>query len=179
MNKNSQGIPNTSQLAAGILPFFDNGNKILLGKEYRKRDNTYSWMEFGGKQEKDETLAETACREANEETGQTLNITLQQVQLAEQNDHYVDYYNERTNVFYRMYCIKFEGEKPSPETFRENAKGKDHVGKIEWNYFNTLDVVYNFNSILPGTDVKLYSTMWMRLEKLKREKFFSTFIVQL
>jgi len=168
------------QLAAGILPFFDNGKIILLGKEYRKRNNDYFWMEFGGKQEKNETLAETACRETNEETAQTLNITLQQVQLAEQNGHYVDHYNEKTNVFYRMYCLKFE-EKPLLESFTENAlgkalEGKDDVGKINWDYFNTNDVLYHSNGILPNTNVKLYSTMQIRLEKLLEKEFLPRFL---
>ena len=168
------------QLAAGILPFFDNGKIILLGKEYRKRNSDYFWMEFGGKQEKNETLAEAACRETNEETAQTLNITLQQVQLAEQNGHYVDHYNKKTNVFYRMYCLKFE-EKPLLESFTENAlgkalEGKDDVGKINWDYFNTNDVLYHSNGILPNTNVKLYSTMQIRLEKLLEKEFLPRFL---
>ena len=43
-------------IAAGILPFFDNGRTILLGKEFRKNYNSYSWMEFGGKKDDDESL---------------------------------------------------------------------------------------------------------------------------
>lgn len=171
-----QEILATAQLAAGVLPFFDNGRTILLGQEYRKRDSSYAWMEFGGKQEKNETLAETACREANEETAQTLRITLQQVQLAEQDVHYVDHYNEKTNIFYRMYCLKFEGEKPILETFRENAKGNEHVEKIEWHYFDTFDFVNNRNGILPETEVQIYNTMRIRLKKLKDQKFFPIFI---
>ena len=164
--------PINAKLAAGILPFFDNGRTILLGQEYRKRDNSYAWMEFGGKQEENETLAETACREANEETAQVLGCTLQQVELAEQAGHYVDHYNEKTNISYRMYCIKFEGEKPLPETFRKDAKGKEHVEKIDWCYFDTFDVINNQNGILPNTEVQLYSTMRIRLEKLKALELF-------
>lgn len=48
------------QVAAGVLPLFDNGKTVLLGREYRKRYNSYAWMEFGGKHEAGETLAETA-----------------------------------------------------------------------------------------------------------------------
>lgn len=155
------------KLCAGILPFFDNGKTILLGKEFRERDNNFAWMEFGGQHENNETLAETACRECNEETAGTLHITIEQVQSAERLGHYVDHYNEKTNNFYRMYCLKLDGEKPMIETFNENAKGKDHVEKTEWRYFETKDVIYNNDGILPNTDIKIYKTTCIRIEKLK------------
>jgi len=157
--------------AAGVLPFFDNGTTVLLGQEYRERDQSYAWMEFGGKRDNDETLTETACREANEETAQTLGITLQQVQLAEDNNHYVDYYNEKTNVFYRMYCVKMSGDKPNLETFRENAKHHEDVEKIDWQYFNLSDVLNHQDGILPGTSIRLYPTMQIRLNLLKNSIF--------
>ena len=47
------------------------------------------------------------------------------------------------------------------------------MGKIEWKYFSTKDVVYNQDGSLPGTcHEKLYSTMLVRLEKLKEQEFF-------
>ncbi len=159
------------KLAAGILPFFDNGESVLLGKEFRERENNYVWMEFGGKQENNETLAETACREANEETAYTLNITLDKVLSAEQKGHYIDYYNEKTNVFYRKYCIKLS-EKPDPEMFVLNSKDKDHVEKIEWKYFKASDVIFNHDGNILGTEERLYSTMCFRLQKLKEAEFF-------
>ena len=165
-------IPTDAKIAAGILPFFDNKNKILLGKEYRKRYDSYSWMEFGGKQEKGESLAEVACREANEETAGTLGVQLSQVEFAELNNHYIDYYNPDSKFFYRMYCVNLDTEKPSPETFLANSKEKDHVEMVEWEYFNAQDVLSSSDGTLPGTDVKLYSTMLKRLEKLKGNTFF-------
>lgn len=166
--------PTTAKLAAGILPFFDGWKIILLGREFRERTNSYCWMEFGGKLEEGETLAETACREANEETAGTLGVTLEQVQLAEQNGHYVDHYNDKTNMFYRMYCVKFEGEKPALDSFKENAKHSNDVEKDEWGYFAASDVVYSEDGWLPGTEAKLYSTMLVRLEKLRGKDFFET-----
>jgi 8-oxo-dGTP pyrophosphatase MutT (NUDIX family) len=163
-------------VCAGILPFFDNGKMVLLGKEFRKRNESYSWMEFGGKKENEETLAETACREANEETAQTIGITLEQVLIAEKDGHYIDYHNDKTNTFYRMYCIKIEGEKADIETFNINAKNFKNVGKIEWQYFNSSDVIYNKDGNLPGTEVKLYSTMCARLEKLRSQEFLQYII---
>jgi len=173
-----QEIPAAAQMAAGILPFFDNGKTILLGQEFRERYSSHAWMEFGGKQKQNETLAETACREGNEETAGTLRIPLQQVQKAEEDGHYVDHYNEKTNIFYRMYCLKIEGEKPILDAFRENAKGNEHVDKVDWQYFNASDVVWNQDGSLPGTDVKLYSTMLIRLEKLKGQEFLKSFIAE-
>ena len=156
---------------------FKDGKIILLGQEFRERTNSYAWMEFGGKLEQGETLAETAFRETNEETAQTLSITLKQVQLAEQNNHYVDHYNEKTNMFYRMYCVKIKGDLPLLETFRENAKHNNDVEKTDWQYFATSDVVFNKNGRLPGTDAKLYDTMCVRLEKLKDTEFFKDLIL--
>jgi 8-oxo-dGTP pyrophosphatase MutT (NUDIX family) len=168
-------VRDPKKTAAGVLPFFDDGKTILLGQEFRERYSSYAWMEFGGKQEENETLAETAWREGNEETAETLNISLHQVQKAEKDGHYVDHLNEKTGIFYRMYCLKFE-EKPLPEVFRENAKGNDHVDKIDWQYFNASDVIWNQDGSLPGTEVNLYSTMLVRLEKLKGREFLKEFI---
>lgn len=59
--------------AAGILPFFDYGRTILLGEETRKIGDNYEdvWMEFGGKLEPGETLAQAAYRECDEETARS------------------------------------------------------------------------------------------------------------
>jgi 8-oxo-dGTP pyrophosphatase MutT (NUDIX family) len=154
-----------AHVAAGVLPFFHNGQSILLGKEYRKRYNSYAWMEFGGKREGNETLAETACREANEETAGTLHITLEQVQLAEKNGRYVDYHNPKTDVFYRMYCLDFDSA-PDIEVFQTNAVGKSHVEMVEWRYFAAKDVLENENGVLPNTDVKIYETTCTRIRLL-------------
>lgn len=174
-----QEVPTTAQMSAGILPFFDNGNTILLGKEFRENHSSYAWMEFGGKQKQGETLAETAWREFIEETAGTLNIPFLQVQEAEKDGHYVDHFNEKSGMFYRMYCLKIGGLRPSPETFIQNAHNFKSVGKIEWQYFEASDVVYNQEGNLPSTDVKLYSTMLIRLEKLKDLPFLKNFIVNI
>lgn len=161
----------TAKMAAGILPFFDDGKTVLLGKEYRSNKNIYAWMEFGGKKENNETLAETACRETNEETGFTLRVTTEQVLYAERNGHYIEYYNEKSNTFYRMYCVIFDVEKPTIETFEKNSLNKDYVEKVAWQYFKAKDVIYNQDGNLPRTTVKLYDTMRIRLAKLRDAEF--------
>jgi len=157
-------------VAAGVLPLFKTKTgkiHVLLGKEYRKRYDNYSWLEFGGKHESNETLAETACREANEETAGTLGITLEQVEEAETLGQFIDYYNPKTDVFYRMYFVYLTQAKPEPVLFRSNAIGKSNVEMIEWKYFNLDDVLNNVDGVLPDTDVKLYSTTAIRIAMLK------------
>ena len=149
-------------IAAGILLFFDNNKTVLLGREFRKRYNTYAWMEFGGKHENGETLAETACREANEETAETLGITLDQVLEAEKKEMYVDYHNPKTDVFYRMYLVSI-AHKPSLQSFADNAVGKSHVEMVEWRYFNIIDVFSSIHGDLPCTNDKIYETTLVRL----------------
>lgn len=161
-------------IAAGILPFSSNGKLILLGQEYRKNYDAYYWMEFGGKQEPGQTLAQTAWREALEETAGTLTITLEQVEEAERKGHYIDNYNERSGVYYRMYCVKMN-EIPDPEIIKANAPGKKDVEKINWQYFNAEDVIYNVDGVLPGDNNILYSTMRTRLEKLRNASFLASF----
>lgn len=153
------------KLAAGVLVFFDDGNTILLGKEYRKRYNCYAWMEFGGNLDGNESLLDAACREANEETADVLNINIRQLQTAENKGHFIDFYNENTAVFYRMYCIKLE-YKPDIQSFKQNSVGKKNVEKVEWKYFDTSDVLYNREGL------NLYETMCIRLDKLKNAEFF-------
>jgi 8-oxo-dGTP pyrophosphatase MutT (NUDIX family) len=162
--------PNTKVVAAGVLPFFNNRQTILLGKEYRKVFDRYNWMEFGGKREGNETLAEVACREANEETAGTLHITLDQVLEAERQDRYVDFHNPKSGVFYRMYCVDIAGELPTPEVFQANAVGAAHVEMVEWRYFPADAVLHNVDGCLPDTDIKIYDTSCTRL-KLLVEKF--------
>jgi len=162
-------------VATGILPFFDDGT-VLLGKEYRARYASYSWLEFGGKQELNETLAQAAYRETIEETAGTLKITLEDVIHAEKNGHYIDHINPETKVFYRMYFIVVHGEKPLVEMFHlnagklENAKKSD-IGKVDWRYFDAFAVK---NCDLG--DEKLYSTMKTRLEKPETQELFNNFI---
>lgn len=167
---------NIKTIAAGILPFYDDGKTICLGNEYRKAYNTYHWMEFGGKQEPGQTLAETAWREASEESAGTLNIALYEVEQAEVKGHYIDHFNEKSGVFYRMYCIKVSGPAPDPLTFKHNSVGKQSVEKVEWAYFDAKDVIYSPDGSLPGTDHKLYSTFITRLAKLRDQPFLVEFI---
>jgi 8-oxo-dGTP pyrophosphatase MutT (NUDIX family) len=172
----SDFIPSSARWCAGVLPFFKEWTIILLGQEFRQNIEKSYWMEFGGKPEGDETLAETAFREFREETAQTVNITLDQIKYAEQTGHYVDHYNNKTNFAYRMYCVKINDDMPDIETFKENAKHCENVNKLDWKYFVTSDVVFSENGSLPETDHKLYDTMRARLEKLKTKEFFRTLI---
>lgn len=162
--------PTTAKLAAGLLLFFDGGRTVLLGKEFREKYSSHYWMEFGGNKEGNESPAETACREANEETAGVLDISVEQVREAEQGDRFVDYYNEKTGFFYRMYCVILD-KKPAIEEFHHNAIGKRDVEKIDWCYFPTKDVIYNEEGSLPDTDVKLYSTMCIRIGLLREKEF--------
>lgn len=171
----SESYSNARTIASGVLPFFDDTKTILLGQEWRENFNAHFWMEFGGKRDHDETLAYTAWRETIEETAGTLSITLQQVIDAERNGHYIDNYNEQSGVFYRMYCVKLS-EKPDPELFKVNSVGKESVEKINWQYFNTKDVIYNIDGVLPGKDNILYSTMRVRLDKLRMAPFLQNFL---
>lgn len=173
------------KMSAGVLPFFDDGRTVLLGKEFRKRYNAFAWMEFGGNQEGDETFAQIAQREANEETADTLaqQITLEHVVEAERNNHYVEYLNPETNMHYRMYCLKVQGEKPSLELFKENAKKPElieNINKSEWQYFDTSAVMASLgkDDLLVGTDTPLYSTMKTRLNMLKEKEFYKEFVNQ-
>lgn len=168
---NENHIPSNAKLAAGVLLFFD-GKTILLGKEFRKNTDSYSWMEFGGKREGNETPAETAWREGNEETAQTLSIalTLESVKEADRKKEYIEYYNEKSNFFYRMYWIKLNFM-PTSDSFVKNALGKKDVEMVEWRYFPYKDVIYNQGGVLPGTNVPLYSTFCIRLQMLKEKEF--------
>lgn len=155
--------PNAS-FAAGILPLFDGGKTVLLGKEYRERYNDYFWMEFGGKKELGETLAQTAHREFLEETAETIPLPFSVVESADVKGLFVDFYNEKTNFFYRMYCVLVEGEKPDPSTFLENAKGKSDVEMEEYRYFPISELLCG---TLLGTEYKIYPTSQTRIELLK------------
>lgn len=150
--------------------FFDNGKTVLLGQEHRKRYNKYTWMEFGGNPEANESLAETACREANEETAYTLGITIEQVLSAESKGHYIDYHNEATGIFYHMRCLILQGEKPNCDIFKVNSEGKNNVEKVNWKYFNASDIIHNRDGL------ELYETMCTRLDKLIRVEFFKNWI---
>lgn len=189
----------TTQYAAGVLPFFysfsgyfsdKNATKdcekieILLGLEYRERYNTHAWMEFGGGREVKkngelETLAETACREFNEETAYAFNLSLEQVEVAERFGHYVDLLNEKTGVFYRMYCVKFYSS-----VFIEDIKAKmsdesiyDHVEKIDWKYFDAKDVIFSEDGTLSTEKFKIYPTSLIRLKMLRDAKFLEDLMV--
>jgi len=154
-------------VASGVLPLFDGGKTVLLGKEYRERYNNYYWLEFGGKLEKGETLAETACREANEETSNTLNITLEQVKEAEEFGQFIDYHNPKTDVFYRMYFVYLTMRKPDPEVFRSNSVGSKDVEMVEWKYFDIDDVLNSEDGTLPNMESKIYETSRVRIAMLK------------
>lgn len=165
----------SAKLASGLLLFFDGGDTILLGKEFRERYGASFWMEFGGNREEGESPAETARREATEETAEVLNIPLERVLESERRGWFVDYYNGKTNYFYRMYCVLLD-VKPDVSEFARCAVGKDHVEKAEWRYFGTRDVVYSEDGCLSGTGDKLYSTLCVRLAMLRESEFLSQII---
>lgn len=161
-------MENYRHVSAGILCFFDNKRTILLGKEYRYKMNSYYYSEFGGKQEKGETLYETAYRECNEETGYSLSLTLEMVKEAEMLGNYVDYINHKSSVFYRMYYINIQ-DKPSPIEIKKN-KEKQPKGEYEemvnYTYFNANEVIRYGK--LKGTDVKLFPPFFQRLRLLSK-----------
>lgn len=163
--------------AAGVLPFFDNGKTILLGKEYRKSIDKFVWNEFGGKREEGETLAYTAYREANEETANGLNVTLKQVEEAEKNGHYVDYLNPKTLNFYRMYCL-FLNDKIDLSIIQENKmkNNNDNIEMVDWKYFNTLTVI--IWECLPFVEEEIYSTAKIRYNLMKEKQFFKNLQLQ-
>lgn len=144
-------IPSTAKLAAGILPFFDEGDTILLSKEFLEECGTHFWVVFCGIRQNSESPSETACREANEETAGVLDISMRQVEEAEQRGYFIDYYDEKTDFFYRMYCVVLD-TKPSIEKFIQSVDMEED----EWGYFPTKDVIHNTDGSLSGTDTKLY-----------------------
>jgi ADP-ribose pyrophosphatase YjhB (NUDIX family) len=158
-----------SGYGAGVLPFFSNGQEILLGKEFRKKSNNFVWNEPGGKLDEGETFARAAYREANEETANGLNITLEQVEEAEQKGHYVDYLNPESNFFYRMYCVFFD-EKRDLSIMEENRKkNSEKVEMIEWKYFKTITVIL-WECIL--SEGEIYKTAKIRYGLLREKQFF-------
>jgi 8-oxo-dGTP pyrophosphatase MutT (NUDIX family) len=155
--------------SAGILPLFNGEKQVLLGLEYRKRYDDYYWMEFGGKNEEGESLAETAFRETCEETAYSLGITLERVLKAEERQEFIDFLNPDTEMFFRMYLIYVDQIIPI-ETIRENGKKyPDHLEKVDWCYFNYRDVIYSDDGKLPGTDYKIYSTSMKRFKLIRHE----------
>lgn len=175
---------NSSKKAAGVLPFFNNGTgfDVLLGKEYRERFNAYRWLEFGGKSDikesgELETLAETAVREANEETAGFLGVTLEKVLTAESRGEFIDYYNEKTNIFYRMYCIKFEN-KIDLENIQKQVQRTtlENVEMVDWKYFNADNVIFSEDgTIFDDIESKryiIYSTSLIRYKLLREQEFF-------
>ena len=175
--------------AAGILIFCssdstigDSTTSILLGKEYRDRYNNYFWMDFGGKNEEGETLVETAFRECNEETANSLNIKFSDVLEAEEKGYYIDYLNKNTNMFYRMYCVKLS-DKINIEIITKNVSKirnenplDNHVEKLEYKYFNAHDVIFSEDGTLPDDEYKIYSTSFIRYKLLKDSSFLKEFI---
>jgi hypothetical protein len=99
----------------------------------------------------------------NEESAQTLGITLEQVLKAEEKGKYVDYHNSNTGVLYRIYLVNVH-DKPDISLFDVNAVGKSHVEMVKWRYFNTVDLFNNQDRFLPDTDVKIYATTCTRLK---------------
>lgn len=178
-----RGGSKVKKFAAGTLQFYDDGCTILLGKEFRENYNDFFWMEHGGGHELGESPAMTAWRETYEETAGTTGLTLEEVEEAERKGYFVEHFNEKSGVLYRMYCIKMKGEKPDLEAFRKNARlpeHAEHVEKVDWYYFDARDVIFNQDGTLPGihegTREKIYSTMLIRLDKLSRQPFLIEFI---
>jgi hypothetical protein len=80
-----------------------------------------------------------------------------------------------------MYFIRIHGEKPSIETFHDNAKKlgpNADVEKVDWKYFDASVIMnaYNQDANLPGTNEKIYSTFKTRLGNPKTQQFFRNFI---
>lgn len=158
---------------AGIFPVFDNGKTVLLGKEYRERYDAMLWMSFGGKQDPNESLAETACREFNEETAFVFRLDVQRVIDAENLGHYIDYLNPKTGVFYRMYIVSFS-EKPDISEFLKSRQFyPEFVEKIEWKYFRTRDVIFD----TLGAEFAIYETEKVRYNLLKDAQFFKHLLI--
>jgi len=148
---------------AGILPLFDDGT-VLLGKELRGRPGQaprYVWSDFGGRQDRGETLPQTALREFKEETA---HYTFPKVSINQViNAPYVDHIHRVGS--YRMYFVPLHGAKPSIADIVKNAKKakqklghKAHVEKAEWKYVNAQQFLnaVKANAPLPGTNEEIY-----------------------
>jgi len=152
---------------AGILPMFSDGT-VLLGKEMRSHG--YAWSDFGGKQDQNETLPETALREFKEETGHYSfpTVTLKQIV----NSPYVDHHHQVGS--YRVYFVQIQGPKPSLQTIHKNAKKaqkklshKAHIEKVQWEYVDAQQLLNaaHQNGKFPGTNENLFGPAKAILKK--------------
>ena len=168
----------STRLAAGIFPVFDSldshdGKIVLLGKEYRSRYSRSFYMEFGGKHENGESLAETALREFKEETAFSIPLDIETVNKAERFGHYIDYYGPM--FFYRMYFIYF-GQPIHVNDILLTSKtvGNEFVEKSKYKYFDLQEVVLHKDGMAHGKE--LYPSLVERLNGMRRSSDFNNFL---
>ena len=159
---------------AGVLPIFDDGT-VLVGKEPRSQG--YAWSDFGGKQDPNESLPQTAFREFKEETGHYSfpKISLNQIIKAS----YVDHHHQVGS--YRLYFVRIHGKKPSLHEINKNAKKakkklghKAHVEKVEWKYVNAQQLLNaaHQNGKFPGTNENIFGPAKAILKKPATQAIF-------
>lgn len=172
-------ISAVNAIGAGVLPFFDDGT-VLLGRE--PRHGGHVWSDFGGKPDKNESLARAAFREFKEETA---HYTFSKITLAQvQNAPYVDLITG-AGFSYRTYLLRIHGPKPTIQSIHKNAVAakkklgnKAHVEKNDWKYFNAQVIMnaHNQNGNLPGTNEPLFGPMKGSIRNPNAQAFFNHFI---
>lgn len=183
---------------AGVCPVYDDGT-LGLGIEYRthrrgplKGQTAKVISDFGGAQDRGETLAQTAYREFIEETGHytfgvgsPYNIQLKHILQAEANGHYADHHHVASGQTYRTYFVRVHGQKPSPQTFAKNAAlarkklgHKAHVEKVEWLSVNAQDLKNApwRNATLPGIAAPVFGPFNAVLRQPSAQNFLQNVV---
>lgn len=122
-------------------------------------------MEFGAKVDPGESFVEAARREAHEESNDILNIPLETLEKAERLGDYVDYYNQQSGMFYRMYCVLLEKVLDVSGFTADKA----HVEKHKLVYWPTKDVIHN-NTWTLSDGTEIYPTSTIRYSMLRDKK---------
>jgi len=113
-------------MGAGILPTTIHNNKLyfLFGKENKYEDSAPGFSDFGGGTDSNESLFNTAIREAGEElTGFLGNDKDVKKMLKKYGTYNIDYSNNNGNYsLYRMHIFPFEYDPMLPFYYNNNQR---------------------------------------------------------
>ena len=113
-------------MGAGILPTTIHNNKLyfLFGKENKYEDSAPGFSDFGGGTDNNESLFNTAVREAGEElTGFLGNDTDIKKMLKKYGTYNIDYLNNNSSYsVYRMHIFPFEYDPMLPFYYNNNQR---------------------------------------------------------
>ncbi len=120
-------------VAAGILPFAISGRRtfILLGRERFKKGKCGRWSDFGGKREANETVEQTASREAEEEADGLLGNRRELHEKLVKGDDVYGLSSSRAGT-YRSFLLKIDYDADLPARFEKQTKeGYDASAQIQ------------------------------------------------